>query len=789
MRKFLATLLFPVYIFAFSISLNSGAESGKPYSVLQLRDDVDFECVEQILAYDKKRYVCMIDDGILPPISDTILPLADIKYKKQDGKLFIVVLPKANSRILAIKHELYDSQNVFSQGATIGKHFSIIIDPNLSEFDKQKRGGLNFAPDFSDLMRPPVGALDLNKAPIETMDSNDIDLYMDIKKAYDAGAFQNALDRSKTALERHPQSLFASEFLLYRLRALDKIFENQDEIEGITPSELIEEAKAWMKKFPTESSAPEVGYIIVKSYLKNGIASDAKYTIDMLKSEHEGSKFTELAQLAYAGYIYKSGRPKDAVALYEDVLYGTKDIDVASRAALALADANIDKQKYNEAKNFVLKILNANENFLAKDAARAMNLAAVFSERDMPDVAARIYEIIVNNSDKRSDFYEAALKNAGINLAKTKEISKAHEYLQRYQNEYKYGDYAAEVSTALDKLFFELKESNTTKLRAHYQSLMEKYANSEIGQKALISELELDVKERKFKEALSYTSAVKEQNLTRGVALLNEAAYELALQGFRDDDCELVVNLIEHYDVNRAQLPQFKLFNCYFRTARYQDALALAKARAKEENLEDRVEWLVNLSKILYRQKDYANAVAVANDALSLGANVEYSDPTPALYDRFYSLLKLRRFEEAIATLSAIEQLRGQDFKIIECYEAICDYGFANSDFATVSTYAKKALQLQTRAKIDVFTPKLNFMLATALLKIDDAPAALDEAKFILNLRLKPEDRLRALGLAGEIYVRLKQPKEAQKYLQECVGLNFVSPYKAACEAQLKMLK
>ena len=85
MRKFLATLLFPVYIFAFSISLNSGAESGKPYSVLQLRDDVDFECVEQILAYDKKRYVCMIDDGVLPQISDTTLPLADIKYKKQDG--------------------------------------------------------------------------------------------------------------------------------------------------------------------------------------------------------------------------------------------------------------------------------------------------------------------------------------------------------------------------------------------------------------------------------------------------------------------------------------------------------------------------------------------------------------------------------------------------------------------------------------------------------------------------------------------------------------------------------
>ena len=50
-------------------------------------------------------------------------------------------------------------------------------------------------------------------------------------------------------------------------------------------------------------------------------------------------------------------------------------------------------------------------------------------------------------------------------------------------------------------------------------------------------------------------------------------------------------------------MPQFKLFNCYFRTARYNEALELAKAHVKDENLEDRVEWLVNLSKILYKNK------------------------------------------------------------------------------------------------------------------------------------------------------------------------------------------
>ena len=79
MKKLLTILFLPLYLSAFSLSLNSGANANKPYSVLQLSDEKEFECVEQILAYDTKRYVCMLDDGILPKIEDTTLPLMDIK--------------------------------------------------------------------------------------------------------------------------------------------------------------------------------------------------------------------------------------------------------------------------------------------------------------------------------------------------------------------------------------------------------------------------------------------------------------------------------------------------------------------------------------------------------------------------------------------------------------------------------------------------------------------------------------------------------------------------------------
>ena len=788
MKKLLIILFFPLYLTAFNLSLNSGANGDKPYSVLQLSDEQEFECVEQILAYDTKRYVCMLDDEILPKIEDTTLPLMDIKYKKQDGKLFIVIMPKAPSKLLNIKTELYSSQNVQdSPKTTISKHFSIIIDTSLSENSKRK-SGLNFKPDFKDMLNPSIGALDLNKAPIAGLDSNDIDIYISIKRAYEKGAYENVAKDTQTAIKRHPNSLFSSEFLLFRLRALDKIFETKNEFEEIEPKDIVSEGRAWIRKFPSDENYPEVLYLIARAYLKDSIASDAKYMLDILNEEHANSKFTKLAALDYADYLYKIGRQKESLKDYEKVLYSTNDIDLASRSALSLADANIDKEKFDEAKKFILKIANANEKFFMNNPTKSMNLATTFASKDMPDVAAKIYEILINNSDRTKDFYEVALKNLALNLAKTKDEKKAYEYLNKYETEFKYGDYIDEVTKAKDGLFFEEKDKNATALHARYKELIEKYAGTNISQKALISELELDIKERKFSDALSYKTMAKDGNLSKAMELINEAALELTKEYFIKDDCTAVINLLENYDINKISLPQFKLFNCYYRTARHNDALELAKAHAKDENLEDRVEWLVNLSKILYKNKDYEHAIIAANDALSLGSSIEYSDPTPSLFDRFYSLLALKRFTEAISTISAIEQLRGQDFKIIEAYTAISDYAVKSNDYAIATTYAKKALELQTKAKINTFSPKINFNYSEASLKTDNLGEALDEAKFILNMKLEPEDRLHALNLISEIYIRQKQFKLARPYLNECSDSNFVSPYKDACKAKLDMI-
>ncbi|WP_198926644.1 tetratricopeptide repeat protein, partial [Campylobacter pinnipediorum] len=265
--------------------------------------------------------------------------------------------------------------------------------------------------------------------------------------------------------------------------------------------------------------------------------------------------------------------------------------------------------------------------------------------------------------------------------------------------------------------------------------------------------------------------------------------FELAKDSIRQNDCQDVVKLIENYDVNRLELAQFKLYECLNRTARFKDALNLAQTHIYDNDLEDRVEWLVNLSDSYYKTKDYENSIKAANDAISLGASVEHSDPTPALFFRFYSLLELDRFSEAIATLQVMDEIRGQDFKLIEAYDKVSKYAFYKNDFANANIYSKKALALQNGVRINTFTPELNFIYASSSLKLDHISDALDEAKYILSLRLKPEERSRALNLISTVYIQQKKPQLAKQYLTECVNTNMQSSYKALCEAQLNLIK
>ena len=790
MRKYFLLFL-PILAFSFSLSVNSGAEDGRPYTVINISDEKGLVCKEEILAYDRKLYFCDVAGSALPKVEDKILALAEVRFREENGGMRVYIVPRASSYLISSSEPLYGASAVpFSKNGGAAKRHAIVIDQNLSEFKKQANAGINFAPIFEQMTAPSVGPLDLNKAPIESGDSNDINMYLDVKKSYEAKRYDETISTTQTALRRYPNSIFASEFLLYRLRALDKILDSQNSFEGLGAADVASEGRAWMRRFVSDENYPEVLYLVTKAYLRQELVSDANYTLDILMNEHPNSNFTKLAVLEFADRLYVTGRQDEAVKMYEDVLYSAQTLDVASRAALSLVQGSIDKAKFDRAKDFMLKILNRNQEYLLNDASKLTTLAGVFHEKNMDDIAARIYEILLARLNKNDDEYETVLKNLGIALTGTPDTQKAYEYLKRYQSEFADGQYAAIVQNALDKLFFARNnESNATKLHEHYDALIEKYGKTDVGAKALKEQVALYLKERKFDSVLRYTQAVRDLNDTDASAVLDQAALNLASEAIRQNDCVTAVNLTENYGVGEKIGAKFKLFDCYMRLSRFAAAHDLASKNISTPDMLDRVEWLIKLASVLIKTQKYNDALRVADEALAIASRREYADVSPVLFYRFEALMGLGRLTDAAATITAVETLRKNDFKVIELYDRMAEATYGANDFLSASVYAKKAIDLQKRLHIATFSPKVDFEYIGSLSKLDRLGEALQAARELVDTRLDPENRLRALAQISEIYIKLKRESEAKPYLQECVGSNMQSSWKAICAEQMKLVE
>lgn len=789
MKNILALLLLPLLLNAFTLSVSSGKNNEKEYNIIDISNEQEFDCVAQILEYDQSRYVCMLNSSNIAKLQDESLKLVDIIYKREDNKLFVVIIPKSHSRIYNLDQKLFEDQKVYKNNKNMrSKHFSILIDPNISEFEPIQSGGLNFAPKFFHLLKPNIGALDLNKSPIDSLDSNDIDIYISIKKAFDTKKFDRVIHEATQAILRHENSLFAAEFILYKLRALNEILKDSDEFEGLGYDNIIKEGKNWMLHFPSDESYPEVLYLITRAYIKEGHLSDANYTLDILLAEHSKSIWSENAQLDFANALYAVGKSKEAVNIYEDVLYRSKYVDIASRAALRLADTNIEREKFKEAKDFVLKVLNANSKIFLQNPQKALELAKSFDEKNMQDISSKIYEILANSDLKNTQMTQRVLKDWGISLAKSGQSQKAYNILQKYKKEYPYGDYIEQIQKELDGLFFDTNESNSNKLHEYYDQLIKKYGNDEIGKKALLSQIELSLKEKDYKKVLNYTDMITDLNSSKASKILSISALELIKNNIRQDDCNNAVRLLEKYDVNKLELPQFKLYDCYKRTARYKDALELAKAHSQDDNLLDRVEWLVRLSQAELKSKQFNEALKIANDAVSLGARVEYSDISGALFVRFYSLLELSQFNKAIQTIKAIEQLNTEKTKLLDAYDMLSKYASSKSEWVHVNVYAKKAMNIQAEIGINTYSPELEIRYINALINLDHIKDAIFEANSLLSRKLSPRHRQQIQAILANAYITDKQNSKAIEVLKECANSNFESEFRTSCTAGLELL-
>ncbi len=794
MKYIISILLATIQLFALNIYVNSAKESGLPYAILHIIDSEPVDCRVVPLKLDKKNYICQFKKIVRTPIKEKNLRIVDIDFLERQKEFYIKISPKVYSRLIPVNQVLYENRDVLEEVAKKStKHWVILLYTETPFGKSSKSDGINFPITYDKYMKPYVGPVDLNGAPIAYAQSKDINYYLDIQKELKKGDFEGVVQDSNRVLKLYPNSIFKSDILLYKLKALDESIEkNIPPINNnYTNADVASISKTWMREFSSNSNIPQILLILVKSYLRSGSNADVNYFLDILVTEHKNSPYTKKAILLFADSLFDKNKKQKAIKLYQDVLYSAKDLDIASLAAIKLTTSNINLGKIQEAKNYLLKVLNANKSYLLKNKDQSHKLAQKLADNGLYGVAATINDLLLKNINKNElDTRELLLKESGDWYAKDNEINRAYDRYKKYKKLYSDGVYIAEVNRAIDELFFKLNETNETKLAKYYDVLISKY-NNDIKDKAVLAKAKLLLKQKRYQKVLDMQDLIKtaiDKNSTKGKNLINSAATVLLFDSLKTKQCKKAVNLVERYKLDIYKVDnEDMLYKCFVVTARYKKAQLLALDGLKSDNFVEKFKWLQKNIQIDSKLREFDKVIDLKTDLFTLSKVAKKpisASSYRAIFDAYFSN---KEYSKALDILLQLDKKWANDVKNMNSYYKVVNYAQSQRDDVLLIKYAKKIINLQNRYKLSAYTPKIELRYMDALKRLTRYKNAKKVAIKLNKKKLKGRYKSRVLYELAEISIKLKQPKEAKKYFKICSSQKTKNSWTKLCSDSLKL--
>lgn len=794
MKFILFMLMASIQIFALNIFLNSAKEKGSVYAILHIVDDEPIDCQIIPLPLDKKDYICTFNKTIDSKIESKKLRLVDIDFLEKKDKFYIKISPKVTSSLISFQEPLYDTESVDNTHAnTKSTHWAILLYSTTPFGGQQKTNGINFPITYTKYLKPYIGSVDLNGAPITYDASEDINYYLEIQKEYEKKDYDNAIKDAERTLAKYPNTIFKSDLLLYKLKAMDNLLENKtdDLTERYSNTDVSSLAKAWIRRFSSNENISEVLYILVKSYLRSGSIGDVNYFLDILITEHQDSPYTKKAILYFADSLYLKGNKDKAIKLYKNVLYSTKNLDIASLAAIRLTSTNIDRGKLKEAKDYLTKVLDANKNFLLKDKMATQALAEKLAANKLPKMAAKLSDLLLANLGKDVNGQrELLIKESGDWHAKSGDIEKAYKRYQEYKSNYKDGDYIDEVNQALDELFFKTKETNETKLLNYYNVLISKY-NNNIKDKAVIEKAKLLMKQKKFDEVLGMKDLLErtaDHNASTSSNLIEDAGYALIEKELSSQNCNKAISILENYKLEQnTVVHKEKLFSCLMVTSRYLSAEKLANAGLKSTSFAQKFQWLQNFIDAENKLQKFGDVVSVEKDLFTLAKVLKAKVAQETYASLFNAHYYLNQYDKALEILGDLGKYWPQDIKNIEPYYKMVLYANGKRDDLLTIKYANKIISIQEKNKLFLHSPNIEFLLIDALKRVSKIQDAFNIAKKLYTTKLSDIAKSRTLYELGELSIKLNNKKGAKVYFNECSLIKKDNSWKSLCMDNLKL--
>ena len=773
MKYIVSLILLLTSLQSAQLILNRYEEKNQSVDIYHLVDVNPIFCHEAYVEGFRKRIVCEIDKMVTIDMRNREDTYFHISFKDKsivfDAKNYVKLLPIDEGLIVK---ERIDHPKMYRHWVIIGSRHR----PEILQKEVKQR--FNFPIKYAKKMPPYIGSLDLNGVPVR---KNKGAIYLSkIEKLYRQKKYKSVL-KLADQYKKEVHGTFQSEMELYRMRAMSKLAVQDP---GIYV-DLLADAKAWIEENPSNEHIPELYMFVVQSYLGKGRNKEGERYMKLLQTSFPDNLYTERAQLFYADSLYKNKKRRgEAVKIYKDVLYTTKDLDTASLAALRIANVYLDKMEPKKADEIFAKVLKSNPKFIQLKRKESFEIAERFAKYERYAIALEIVKLLEKADDKA--FQEKVLKMRAYLEEKQGDAVHAIEDYSRYLKLYPQGRYKDFVKKHLDGLMIVREDQNLSKKITFLDKVLARYREDDIQKRALEEKVKILFEMKKYREVLGLEEELKNYGLG---AWIRKSAMQLAIDALKEGRCEAAVEMSLEHNLTLEGRYDKKLFNCYLKAGVYDRAKELLDKNIASKDLQKKLKWLY-LAVRYYKERDSNKKVILtANDVLKLERSLGVKQYDDVLYDMAEAYYNLRQYNDLmLETVKKIEKHFPSDLRNIDLFMKMVRYAQKRKDILLEVNYAKKVIDLQKQYKVKAYSPKIEILYAHGLQKLGKYKKALSVVLDLLNKPLTDTQKAEVLYLAGELSLALGKQKEAVEFYTKCGEIVKDSAWQKLCAENLEIL-
>jgi len=776
-------------LFALTINIKRGMESGSAYAILDLRNNISFRCsLYKTIENQPLEYRCtfpLIPKDLFSAIRSDFF---NISYEVKESQFILKIKPTKKSKLFPLPPAIYEKSVIKANFPESSKHWILVgYEKVLPFLGKQKRftEHLSFPLDWKVFAMPSVGAVDLNGDPVFIKNNRDVERFIAIKEAFSAGKYSKAYDLAKEAREIHPKSIFETDFLRYEIKSLAALDMKEN------AEKIIKLGKEFIKQFTSDEHLPEVLLILARVHSAIGFVSDASYFFDRLIHEHPGTKYANLGRIYLGDQLYMGGKIKEAMNLYLEALYDAKDIEVASLVAYKLAVRYLDRGKTDKGILYLKKIWDKNPEFLLKDVEDAHRIAQQIASRNRYQFAIDINKKLLKRLKKLNPIYEEALFEIAEWYDDIGKFREALQWYERYLKEFAYGRYSDQAKDKIDALFVAGSDVNATEALKKYNELIESYAGKSIAEKALVAKLKVLFKMNRLDEIVKLKpdiENIKDESLKQEAFNIFNKVVEIKFkEAVKANSCEDALYQIETYEFNPGSRYDEFLFSCFTEYVQYDKALAIAKKHLRDKDIDKRVLWLCRTVHILRQKENSIEAYKALQDLDALLSVDKNRVCQTHDWDKAWILYSMERYPEYFAWIKKLLKKYPSDIRLTEYLKKGIEAAQKSGDTVQQIWMLEKLIELQNRVKAHPYSPWAEFE-AIRLYKILNKPKkALAVAESMSKISLEPKQKSRWLYQLGELYIQTGSKKSAKKAFEKCRKITADTPWKQLCEDALSL--